>query len=120
MALLAFACVAMAGCAGGPPRKLSESSHQIAQPAPTGLKVRSTLPARCTSGSVTIGSSRVAYAATVVDRTVVRRAPGGTQVVASVGPVDMNGLPSVLGVIGVTVNPDCKPGWYQVETPGAP
>jgi lipoprotein-anchoring transpeptidase ErfK/SrfK len=104
--------------------KLSESSHQAAYPAGLGphrvSSVRLTrrvasAGAGCRATSP-VGSRRNAYAALVKQTAVIRRTPNAhSSVVTELGPVDVNGLPQVLGVIGVHSNARCAADWYRVQ-----
>lgn len=137
LGLALLVCLLASGC-GGTTRKLSEHSQQTAQAAPTGLGQASATgrpssvatitrtrahpqaskPAptqRCVSATVALGSSSVAYAALVVQDTDVRSSPGASALVASLGPLDINHLPTVVGVIGAKVSRACTPEWYRVE-----
>ena len=104
--------------------KLSESSHQAAYPAGLGPHRISTvhLTRRVASARTgcrptsAVGSQRNAYAALVSQTAVIRRTPNArSSVVTELGPVDVNGLPQVLGVIGVHSNAGCAPDWYRVQ-----
>ena len=104
--------------------KLSESSHQAAYPAGLGPHRVSTVRltrrvasagAGCRATSP-VGSRRNAYAALVNQTAVIRRTPNAhSSVVTELGPVDVNGLPQVLGVIGVHSNARCAADWYRVQ-----
>jgi hypothetical protein len=118
LSALALVCLA-AGCASVARVKLSERSHQVAHPAPLG--VRHPLPARCATSAVVVRPSpKIAYAAVVARLAFARRLPGGAQVVGRFGRLDLNGLPIVLGVIGSTSSKGCTRGWYRVELPVVP
>ena len=114
-----------AGCGDGSAVKLSEDSHQFAYPAGPGDRQLSEDPAdpriyrastRCTSGSTALGSSSVAYAATVIEQAVVRAKPrDGAPEVAPIRPLDSRGLPEVVAVIGVRSSGACAAAWYRVR-----
>ncbi len=105
--------------------KLSENSRQVAYPAGLGTHVTSSVrvsarlaaaPARCGREATPVGSNRTAYAALVTQTAVIRRAPSGrSSVVTRLGRLDVNGLPEVVGVIGVHLSPRCAPDWYRVQ-----
>ncbi len=122
---LALLCVA-AGCGGGPPPKLAEHSNQTARAAPLGagrpvvVREPSNPPTRCVAATSAIGSSRFAYAAVVKRLAVAYRATNGTHMVGRFGKLDINGLPTVLGVIGMATDAGCKPAWYRVRLPLLP
>ena len=123
LAVAVFGLAGHWGSAGQP--KLSESSRQVAYPAGLGTHVMSSVrvssrlaaaPARCDSETTPVGSTRTAYAALVTQTAVIRQAPSGrASVVTRLGRQDVNGLPEVVGVIGVHLSPRCAPDWYRVQ-----
>jgi lipoprotein-anchoring transpeptidase ErfK/SrfK len=135
VALAAASVVALlAGCGGGPAPKLSEGSHQLAQPAPPDLGPPAALgrspqtkrppllaggqtkvAPRCDPGQLTLGSDALSYAALVPGPTLIHSAPGSASVVAKLGRLDVNGQPTVLDVTGALLSPACKALWYRVE-----
>ncbi|HZQ88391.1 MAG TPA: L,D-transpeptidase [Gaiellaceae bacterium] len=102
-----------AGCGSHVQR--SEGSHQVARPVPLGSHVTAPPVRVCTTAPVALGSRRVAYAALVPRSAVARAAPGSGTVVGRLGHLDVNRLPTVLGVIAVKTNRRCDPGWYRVQ-----
>ena len=66
-----------------------------------------------------LGSARVTYAAVVRERAVAYRRPGGPRL-AAFGRLNVNGVPTVLGVRGVVVDERCRPTWYRVQLPVRP
>ena len=90
-------------------------------PAPTPAVPASVPSPEPTCGLVArpLGASDAAYAATVVRRTAARRVPGGAPV-ARFGPINVNGVPTVLGVLAVQRNRSCAPAWYRVQLPVRP
>jgi lipoprotein-anchoring transpeptidase ErfK/SrfK len=75
---------------------------------------------RCTDGALLpLGSERSAYAASAPYGAVAYAAPGGA-VVARFGPKNVNGYPTVFGVVGAIVRVDCTPRWYRVQVPVKP
>ncbi len=117
------------GCGGPHARKLlSERSDQVGRGAATGLTkpaaidvpkparlVSTIAPLRCTTRPVALTSFGSAHAATLVSHTVVRSEPGSGRVVATLGRLDENGLPTVVDVVGVRAGHDCRPTWYRVQ-----
>ena len=104
-ALLALALV-LAGCG---------RAHTSREPSVLGAKVQ-----RCTDGELLpLGSARVAYAASAPRGAVAYRRPGGG-VVARFGRKNVNGYPTVFGLLGAIVRADCKPTWYRVQLPLKP
>jgi len=103
----------VAGC--GSQAQRSEGSHQVARPVPLGSHVSAPPVRLCTTGPVALGSRRVAYAALVPRSAVARSRPGGGPVVGRLGHLDVNQVPTVVGVIAVRTNRHCDPGWYRVQ-----
>ncbi len=123
LAVAAFGFAGRWGSAGQP--KLSENSRQVAYPAGLGPHVTASVrvsnrlaaaPARCDQETTPVGSNRTAYAALVTQTAVIRRAPSGrASIITRLGRRDVNGLPEVVGVIGVHLSPRCAPDWYRVQ-----
>jgi len=126
LAVAVFGLAGRWGSAG--PAKLSENSRQAAYPAGLGTRVPSSVrssnrlaaapaaPAACTRRVAPVGSNRTAYAALVTQTAVIRRGPSGqASVVTRLGRLDVNGLPEVVGVIGVHVGAACTADWYRVQ-----
>ncbi len=75
---------------------------------------------RCTDGERRqLRSPRVAYAATVREHAVPVRRPRGARL-ASFGKRNVNGVPTVFGVLEAVVDAACKPQWYRVQLPLRP
>src|SRR5712691_720885 len=75
---------------------------------------------RCAAGSNRpVGSARVSVAAVVVYPVVAYRTPGGAPI-ARFGLLNVNGVPTVFGVIGEQLNASCSPGWLHVQLPMRP
>jgi lipoprotein-anchoring transpeptidase ErfK/SrfK len=125
LALLVGVLGRAAGWGTAGPAKLSEDSHQVAYAAGLGPHVISsvqvtrrlaTARSRCGPETSSVGSSRLAYAGLVTQTAVIRHAPSSrSAVITKLGRVDVNGLPQVLGVIGVHSSASCAPDWYRVE-----
>jgi lipoprotein-anchoring transpeptidase ErfK/SrfK len=74
----------------------------------------------CPSGAVrALGSERVTYAAVVRRRATAFRAPGGKRL-GTFERLNVNGVPTVLGVRGVVVDARCRAQWYRVQLPMRP
>jgi lipoprotein-anchoring transpeptidase ErfK/SrfK len=113
-AAVALAVAALAAaCGSQAPR--SEGSHQVARPVPLGSHVSAPPVRVCTTEPVELGSGRVAYAALVPGSAVARSGPGRGSVVGRLGHLDINHLPTVVGVTAVRTNRRCNPGWYRVQ-----
>ena len=105
LALLPLALV-LAGCGA---HKGTDVAHVLA------AKVQ-----RCTDGELLpLGSARTAYAGSAPRGAVAYRTPGGT-VAARFGAKNVNGYPTVFGILGAVVRSDCKPRWYRVQAPLKP
>ncbi|MGZ4410058.1 MAG: L,D-transpeptidase family protein [Gaiellaceae bacterium] len=125
LAVAVAACGAVAGWGPAAQAKLSEDSHQVAYSAGLGPHALSTIPvshrmtsvtARCSKSTTTVGSRRLAYAAFVTKAAVIRRGPrADSPVVARLGRLDVNGFRVVLGVTGAHSSGRCKTDWYRVQ-----
>jgi lipoprotein-anchoring transpeptidase ErfK/SrfK len=123
LAGLAAACLAATGCGSHSTQKattaprLTEPSHQVAHPAPTGLRTPArpaVRPATRCARPFPVGSSDEAYAGTVVSPVTVWASPGSGRIVTRLQRLDLNGLPTVVAVIGARTGASCKPAWYRV------
>jgi lipoprotein-anchoring transpeptidase ErfK/SrfK len=98
--------VAAAGCGGG---------HE-----PDVTRVLAAHVERCANGQLhPLGSARKAYAGVAPHGAVAYARPGG-RALARFGPKNVNGYPTVFGVIGAVVRRDCSPSWYRVQLPKKP
>jgi hypothetical protein len=114
-----------AGCGGGSNVKLSEDSHRSAYAAGLGYRQLAKVPVahrlarnpvRCVAAARAVDSPRLAYAALVEQEAVIHEEPrAGSPVAVRLGRLDENGLPEVLGVVGVHSGASCVPDWYRVE-----
>jgi lipoprotein-anchoring transpeptidase ErfK/SrfK len=74
----------------------------------------------CAAGSVVpTTDARTAYAAVATHWIAARRSPGGA-VVRRFGPRNVNGVPTVLGILGKRVDRACHASWYLVQLPIRP
>jgi lipoprotein-anchoring transpeptidase ErfK/SrfK len=108
---------AAAGC-GGAERFLEGVA---AVPSRTKAEVRTEAPPRrCAVGAFhRFGSRRVAYAAVVRRPTTAYRRVGGAPI-ASFGRLNVNGVPTVFGVLGAVRDRRCRATWYRVQLPIRP
>jgi hypothetical protein len=60
------------------------------------------------------------YAAVVQGVAVARSRPEGGRVVARFSDLDLNGFPTVFGVLGARVDATCRAAWYRVQLPLMP
>jgi hypothetical protein len=74
----------------------------------------------CAAGSVrALGSPSRAVAAVVLDTAEASRRPGGRPF-ARFSRLNVNGVSTVFGVLGVRVDGGCAPTWYHVQLPLRP
>jgi lipoprotein-anchoring transpeptidase ErfK/SrfK len=73
----------------------------------------------CATGEQRLGSARRAYVGVASAGAVAVRTPGGAAV-ARFGPTNVNGYPTVFGVVGVVHSRSCSPLWYRVQLPIRP
>ena len=73
----------------------------------------------CHAGYRTLGSQRAAYAAVAQVPLRAYAQPAG-RAVGQFGLENANGAPTVFGVLGKLVGPDCAARWYRVELPMRP
>ena len=93
------------------------ASRQVAPPVEGVLAAEAE---RCKAGTLLpLRTPQVAYAALVRRQAVAYRRPRGG-VVARFGKVNMNGYPTVLGVLGTVVGRNCSPRWFHVQLPIKP
>jgi lipoprotein-anchoring transpeptidase ErfK/SrfK len=110
-----------AGCGGA-----GEQPRAVAPSASVPATVPATVPAAvsprhtCVAGSARrLGTARRAYVGLAAKGAVAFKTPAGG-VVARFGPKNANDYPTVFGVIGSVVGPDCRPVWYRVQLPIKP
>jgi hypothetical protein len=65
------------------------------------------------------GSGSRAWAAVVRGRALARREPGG-EPIRAFGRLNVNGVPTVFGVLAERLGGDCRPAWYRVQLPLRP
>ena len=93
------------------------ASRQVAPPVEGVLAAEAE---HCKAGTLLpLRTPQVAYAALVRRQAVAYRRPRGG-VVARFGQVNMNGYPTVLGVLGTVVGRNCSPRWFHVQLPIKP
>lgn len=101
------ASLVLAGCGG-------------ADGAVLGAKRVERVERTCAAGSVRgVGDGARSLAAVVRTRAVAHARPGG-RALESFGPVNVNGVPTVFGVVAERVNRRCAATWYRVRLPVKP
>jgi lipoprotein-anchoring transpeptidase ErfK/SrfK len=100
------ATVAVSGCAGGGEQGVAGAQK--------------TLVHRCAAGTVRpVGSANVAWAAVVEHPLTAFRSPGRGPI-ARFGLLNVNGVPTVLGILGERVDARCRATWLHVALPLRP
>jgi lipoprotein-anchoring transpeptidase ErfK/SrfK len=101
--VLAAATLALVACS-------AQKRHAASQPAQH----------RCAAGTTArVGDDRFAYAATARRRLRAYRLPG-RRPFASFGRLNVNGVPTVFGVLAAAKGSGCAPTWYRVQLPMRP
>ncbi len=108
-ALLVLSAALVAGC-GSAADAESRPDETVAAERPPACAAGATRP---------VGSARRALAAIVEERAVAYRRPGGARL-RSFGARNVNGVPTVFGVLARRVGADCRPTWYRVQLPLRP
>ena len=112
--------LASSGAASRPepsPAPASTPAPRTAAPAPSRPVVHTPL---CTAGSVIhLDHKPVAYAVTVRTHATVFRVPGG-RAIARFDRLNVNGVPTVLGVLAARLDRHCRASWYRVQLPMRP
>jgi lipoprotein-anchoring transpeptidase ErfK/SrfK len=118
---MAGCAAALAGCGQRAGTLRSEHSTQQAKRAGLDLAAISTAAVpRCRPGLRRLGSSRFAYAALVRRSVTVYRLPRFGRALHRFARLDVNGYPTVFGVLSESTGRACKAAWYQVELPTTP
>jgi hypothetical protein len=104
--------LALAGCGSQRP------THVGAAHAPVAL-VRTVQVRHCSPALHVLGSSRRSYVGVAQKGATAFRAPGGS-VAVRFGPRNVNGYPTVFGVLSVVRGRDCTARWYRVQLPVKP
>lgn len=118
--LRVVALLAVSGLAAG-----CGAAHRAAAPVPArhAVPVRHVLSAtsvRCKTATVhPLGTTATAYVGLAPTGAVAYSKPGGA-VVRRFGKLNVNGYPTLFGVLGKTLRADCKAAWYRVQLPIRP
>ena len=97
--------LALGACGGHAPPQ-----HPAATPRPT---------AHCPAGYHVLGTGRLAYAAIVKSHAEAMQRPGARPL-ARFGRLNVNGVPTVFGVLGERRTSRCVATWYRVQLPIRP
>ena len=121
--LLILAASAVAGCGGGGGGDRSAvtatTRSDVVEPKKVAAKPK-TAARTCVAGSTrTVGTARKSYAAVVPKQAHAYRSPGSTRL-ASFGPLNVNGVPTVFAVLSKRVGAGCGAQWYRVQLPLKP
>jgi lipoprotein-anchoring transpeptidase ErfK/SrfK len=105
---LSLSLTLLVGC-GGPEKKQPDARVVVTAKART-----------CAEGSYRrLGSSRLAFAASVRSRAVVSHRPGA-HAFATFERLNANHVPTIFSIRGARVDAACKPSWYLVQIPKRP
>ena len=111
-----FTLRALAGCGGGADAP-DQAPRAVAAERPAARAVEAP---SCAPGAYRrLRTSRSTPAAVVVRPTSTSPRPGG-RATARFGVRNVNGVPTVLGVLGAQVGRDCEATWYRVQLPVKP
>jgi lipoprotein-anchoring transpeptidase ErfK/SrfK len=101
--------------ASGAPVRAQAGPQQVAKP----VSLTSSTP-HCQPGRiVALRSASQAYAVTVTTRAVAYRRPG-TERIRAFGHLNVNGVPTVFGVLAAKLDTSCRAAWYRVQLPLRP
>lgn len=124
---LLFTVLAVAACGGTSEREepvavearapdRPAKAADASQPATTPVRSRPD----CAPGAYRrLRTQHASRAAIVARPTPARRTPAGRALVR-LGLRNVNGVPTVLGVLGARLTRDCAPAWYRVQLPVKP
>jgi lipoprotein-anchoring transpeptidase ErfK/SrfK len=114
--LLILAASAVAGCGGDHTAVTATSTNSANSDVAVAKKAVRT----CVPGSTRpVGTARRSYAAVVQERARAYRAPGASSL-ASFGPRNVNGVPTIFAVLTERVDARCAAQWYRVQLPLKP
>jgi lipoprotein-anchoring transpeptidase ErfK/SrfK len=119
IAVVALGCallLLLAGCAGEEPETAVAPPQAPQRPLPALAPAADPV---CNPGNVRLGGAGVAYAAVVTRVTTAVQRPGGPPV-TRFGRSNVNGVPTVLGVLGARRDASCASTWYRVQLPVRP
>jgi lipoprotein-anchoring transpeptidase ErfK/SrfK len=106
--------------APGSPPVVTPRATPASSPSAAGPARRVVHTPLCSAGSVVrLDGQTVAYAVTVRSSATAYRAPGGAAI-ARFGRLNVNGVPTVLGVLAARLDRRCRVSWYRVQLPLRP
>ena len=107
----ALLTVLLAGCGGG--------SATETQPTPPAATAVTTTTIACTAEVEPQGSDELAYGAAALRNLRIYNRPGGRPG-ERFNKINLNGVPTVFGVVARRVEENCEPSWYRVRLPRRP
>ena len=118
--LVILAVSAAAGCGGAETASTSSDVTVAKKDAPVAKQPAAAPKPACVAGSTRrVGTAKKTYAAVVQERAHAYRQPGSTRL-ASFGPENINGVPTVFAVLAKRVDARCAAQWYRVQLPLKP
>lgn len=110
----------VAACGGNTDDPVASPSSDVATAEKTVRSSTETSVPRCEAGITRpVGSEAKSWAAVVHESAVAYRRPGSGRI-ASFGPRNQNGVPTVFSVLSKRLDADCAPDWYRVQLPLKP
>ena len=118
--LVILAVSAAAGCGGAETASTSSDVTVAKKDAPVAKQPAAAPKPACVAGSTRrVGTAKTTYAAVVQERAHAYRRPGSSRL-ASFGPENINGVPTVFAVLAKRVDARCAAQWYRVQLPLKP
>ena len=115
--LLILVASAVAGCGGG---DRTAATATTADSTNSDVAVARKAVRTCVAGSTRpVGTAHGSYAAVVQERARAYRTPGSSSL-ASFGPRNVNGVPTIFAVLAKRVDARCAAQWYRVQLPLKP
>jgi len=116
-----LALVLLAGCGGSGHLRSEPGAAQPHRAAPLRVPRHSLVRGSCDVASTIRATADRSYAALVRGDAAIRTAPAGGRVLVRVARLDVNGYPTVLGVLGVRpARHGCRAAAYRVQLPTPP
>jgi hypothetical protein len=115
MGSYALLTVLLAGCGG----EAREEPPPVAEPAATTAATTTETTTPCATAVEPQGSDSLAYGAGALHALRIYDRPGGRPG-ERFAKLNLNGVPTVFGVVARRIEEDCKPSWYRVRLPRRP